>query len=101
MPKSKTAGNRVVQLTGTGPLSFELKKGAMLAIKKILPSNSSRPTIGSGFKTSGYVVYNGITKVGRISPKDTEALDGTIPSIGKVVEVDGSKNILRIELPKL
>jgi hypothetical protein len=68
-------------------------------IKRFLPSKKSRPTIGSGFKTDAHVVYNGITKVGRLNPKDVAALNDQIPDKCKVVLVDLDRNILKVELP--
>lgn len=98
MKRNKNKNPTAIKLLGTGPLSFEVTVGTTLAIRRYLPSTPSRPTIGSGFKTSAFVVYKGITKVGRINPKEVEALKGEIPATCVVLEVDATRNLLIIGL---
>lgn len=88
----------VVRVTGTSPLSFEVWTGMTLTIKEIAPSANNRPTLGAKFKTKGYLVFNGRTKVGRLSPAALKKIGETIPETCKVVQVDRGKKILSVEV---
>lgn len=88
-----------LKVTGTSPLSFEVNEGDILAVRQFGPSSHTRPTVGGGFKTHAYLIFNGITKVGRLSPKDASRLaDEVIPDTCVVVEVDAEKRILKVAL---
>jgi len=87
-----------IKLSGTGPLSFEVKEGEELKVKEISPSSKSRPTAGSRFKTSALLVFKGSTKIGRIPPKNQDELGGRIPEYCKVIEVNKEKKVLIVEI---
>ncbi len=87
----------VVRVAGTSPLSFDLWPGITLAVKEFAPSKASRPTIGGGFKSKGYLLFSGQTKVGRLSPSALTKLGGDIPSICKVSKVDKTRKVLLVE----
>jgi hypothetical protein len=88
-----------LKVTGTSPLSFEVNEGDVLAVRQFGPSSHNRPTVGGGFKTHAYLIFNGITKVGRLSPKDASRLaHEVVPDSCVVVEVDAVKRILKVAL---
>jgi hypothetical protein len=87
----------VVRVTGTSPLSFDLWPGVSLTVKEISPSASNRPTLGGGFKTKGYLLFSGQTKVGRLSPSVVSKLNGNIPLSCKVLKVDKARKLLLVE----
>lgn len=78
----------VVQLTGTSPLSFEVTPGSSLTIRRFSESDRRRPTVGSGFKTSAFVVFSGITKVGQINKKDVSFFETSSPRKCIALEVN-------------
>ena len=88
-----------LKVTGTSPLSFEVNEGDVLAVRQFGPSSHTRPTVGGGFKTHAYLIFNGITKVGRLSPGDASRLaDEVIPNTCVVVEGDAARRILKVAL---
>jgi hypothetical protein len=87
----------VVRVAGTSPLSFDLWPGVTLTVKEISPSASNRPTLGSKFKAKGYLLFNGITKVGRLSPASLQKIGELVPSQCRVVEVDKDRKVLSVE----
>jgi hypothetical protein len=95
----RNAKNGFLKVAGTSPLSFEVNEGDILAVRQFGPSSHTRPTVGGGFKTHAYLIFNGITKVGRLSPRDAARLaDEVIPDTCVVVEVDAGKRILKVAL---
>lgn len=86
-----------VRVTGTTPLSFELKPGAVLTVKEYSPSASNRPTAGSKFKSNAFILFRGITKIGKLSDAAIEKLDGRVPDSCRVHQVDAEKKILTVE----
>jgi hypothetical protein len=88
---SKSTNEVELKLAGTTPLSFELKPGAVLSVKTYQPSRSNRPTVGGKFQSSAYLVFSGVTKVGRISPAALKKLPSPPPSTCTVVSVDEEK----------
>ena len=84
----------IIKVCGLGPLSFDLKEGAHLKIKEYLPSKKSRPTVSSRFKKNAYLIFNGTTKIGRISPSDQKKLGGQIPKYCIVHKIEKEKNKL-------
>lgn len=91
--------NGFLKVTGTSPLSFDVNQGDILTVRQFGPSSHTRPTVSGGFKTHAYLIFNGITKVGRLSPRDVSRLgDGLIPDTCIVVEVDPERRILRVAL---
>ncbi len=84
----------IINVGGVGPLSFELKEGAHLKVKEFSPSKKSRPTVGSRFKKSAYLIFNGPTKVGRVSPADQKKLGDKIPKYCIVHKIEKEKNKL-------
>lgn len=89
----------VVRVVGTSPLSFELRIGDELSVKEIGPSAINRPTVGGKFNSTAYLLFKGITKVGRFSPKTVEKLKNKIPRTCKVVQIDKVKKVVSVELP--
>ncbi len=87
-------------LTGTGPLSFELKPLMRLAVKKYGLGSKSRPTAGLKFKSDAYLVFNGPTKVGRISSASLKKLEEYDLSFCDVSEVDMEKNTVIVTFHK-
>ena|SRR6266850_5850481 len=87
----------VVRVVGTSPLSFSLWPGMALTVKEIAPSLTNRPTLGGGFKSKGYLLFNGITKVGRLSPAALRALGDPVPVTCTVVRVDKDRKFLSVE----
>ncbi|MDQ3816080.1 MAG: hypothetical protein M3362_00120 [Acidobacteriota bacterium] len=94
---NKTLTSVVVRVSGTGPLSFEVRPGSILTIKEIGPSSTSRPSIGGGFNSKGYLLFAGQTKVGRLSPAALVKLGERDISSCKVVTVDKTRKILLVE----
>lgn len=88
----------IFRVAGTSPLSFECRVGDELTVKEIGPSAMNRPTVGSKFNSTAYLLFKGITKIGRLSPKTVEKLAGRIPKTCKVVSIDKIKKILSVEM---
>lgn len=88
-----------IRIVGTSPLSFDLSPGMTLTVKEFGLSANNRPTVGGKFKRSAYLLFNGITKVGRLSPKAEIEVGYPIPQTCKVVEVDREKKILKVLFP--
>ena len=101
MTKKATDSMKLLELklSGTSPLSFEVSVGTTLQIKEVGPSNHWRPTVGSGFKSNGLLVFNNKTKVGSFKPEDMSSFSPSIiPATCTVTEVDKSRKILRVAL---
>ena len=102
MPTEKTdrakpsAKGIEVSVSGTSPLSFDVLPGAILVVKEFAPSHYTRPTAGSGFKKSGFLLFHNQTKVGRLSPDSISLLGKKIPSKCRVSEVDKQRKVLRV-----
>jgi hypothetical protein len=94
----KKASPGIVKVIGTSPLSFELRPGTVLTVKEFGPASKTRPSIGSKFKSNAYLLFNGITKIGRLSPSTLSKLGGEIPTSCKVVEVDKARKVLLIDI---
>jgi hypothetical protein len=88
----------IVRVSGTSPLSFDVWKGMTLTIKEMGPSANNRPTLGAKFKSKGYLVFNGRTKVGRFSPATLNKIGSRVPETCTVVQVDKEKKILSVEV---
>lgn len=97
---SKNESSTVVRVVGTSPLSFDVRLGDELTIKEVGPSAMNRPTLGGRFKSNAYLLFKGITKVGRLSPNSVEKIGDNIPSKCKVVKIDKLKKILSVEITK-
>lgn len=97
MKKGPQSSGVVVRVVGTSPLSFDVALGMTLKLKEIGPSSHSRPSVGGKFKTTGYLIFNGITKVGRLSPAAQRAIGQPIPPTCVVTEVDPTKKILKVK----
>lgn len=91
---SAVKGGIRIKVSGTSPLSFDAIVGSILHVKEFSPSSHSRPTLGGGFKSRAFLIFNGKTKVGRLSPANLRTLGGFIPSTCKVVEVDKARKSL-------
>jgi len=89
--------SRVCRIVGTSPLSFDIARGTWVSIRRTKPPSISRPTVGASFKGDAFIVFKGVTKIGRLSPRDVEAL-GAVPNRGMVVTVDRDRLILEISL---
>ena len=86
-----------VRVAGTSPLSFAVTEGQQLQVKEIGPSSKQRPTIGGKFKTSAYLIYNGIKKIGKLSEASLRKLgEATVPGTCVVEKVDSEKKILMV-----
>ena len=95
----KAASSKVeVRVTGTSPLSFMLSPGRVLSIKRIEPSASNRPTVGGKFKKNAYLIYNGVTKVGRLSDAAVKKISFAVPEACTVVTVDKENEILVVAI---
>jgi hypothetical protein len=94
LQKKKIESGVEIKLVGTTPLSFNLKPGAVLTVKTYEPSSSNRPTVGGKFKSSAFLVFNGITKVGRISPAALKKLNNKPSPTCTVASVNEEKNSL-------
>lgn len=109
MPRAKKAteankkggAGTPIRVSGTSPLSFEVFVGSILAVKEFAPSHYTRPTAGSGFKSSGYLLFHDQTKVGRLSPENVNKLGKRVPTTCTVAEVDKARKILRVVFGKL
>ena len=91
------ASSVVVRVVGTSPLSFETPIGARLEIREIGPSSYSRPSVGGKFKKSAYLLYRGITKVGRLSPAAVSKIGEPVPENCFAVEVNPVKKLLKVQ----
>ena len=87
-------GTIEVRLTGTTPLSF-VRPGKVLTVKSYEPTEpkTTRPVVGAKFTKRAYIVFNGVTKVGRLSDKAIEKLL-TVPEKCTVVKSDAVKKQL-------
>jgi hypothetical protein len=85
---NKSTSEVELKLSGTTPLSFELRPGTVLSVKTYEPSRSNRPTVGGKFQSAAFLVFNGVTKVGRISPAALKKLPNPPPPTCTVVSVD-------------
>lgn len=83
-----------VRLAGTTPLSFRLSPGTVLSVKTYQPSANNRPTVGGKFKKSAFLVFNGVTKVGRLSPAALKKLNDKPAPECTVVSVNEEKSAL-------
>lgn len=91
-------GKVKVKVGGTSPLSFMVHTGSTLTVKEVAASSSNRPTVGgSAFKKSGYLIFNGITKIGSLSSASQKKLGDRIPATCRVATVDKQKKILEVE----
>lgn len=88
--------DHVIGLTGTSPLSYDVRPGSVLSIREFHPSNKSRPTVGAGFKNTAYVVFSGITKVGQVNKKDLPIFSTNTPRKCLALEVNREKNIFLV-----
>ena|SRR6267154_1088670 len=95
-PRTNTGSGTVVRVTGTSPLSFEVLPGTTLTVREFAPSSYNRPTIGSGFKSSAYLLFHDETKVGRLSPDSLLLLGKKVPRKCTVSEVNRERKILRV-----
>lgn len=98
MPRAShnhTQAGTVIRVIGTGPLSFDVRHGAVLTVKEFGPSDYSRPTVAGGFKQSAYLLFANKTKVGRLSPASLKKLS-SVPPTCTVIEVDKSRNRLSV-----
>jgi hypothetical protein len=95
-PMKRSSEPIVVRVTGTTPLSFELSPGTSLVVKKIGPSAKNRPTAGSKFKTSAYLVFDGVTKIGRLSDSALKRLGKNVPDKCTVQDVSVAKKLLTV-----
>ncbi|HEY8227071.1 MAG TPA: hypothetical protein VIG25_17480 [Pyrinomonadaceae bacterium] len=87
----------VVDVVETSSLSFDLWPGIVLTVKAIGPSSARQPTLSGGFESKAYLLFNGITKVGKLSPAAIKILGEPVPAACKVIKVDKEKNILLVE----
>ena len=92
--RSKTG--TTIRVSGTSPLSFEVSVGSILTVKQFAPSHYNRPTVGSGFKSAGYLLFHNETKVGRLSLENLSKIGKRVPQSCTVSEVDKSRKILRV-----
>lgn len=83
-----------VRVTGTSPLSFDVRVGATLQVKEFSPSAPSRPSVGGGFKTRAFLLFNDRTKVGRLSTASLLKLGEVVPNTCTVLEVNRQKRLL-------
>jgi len=91
--------DRSLRVKGTSPLSFDVTPGDILSIREFEPSTHTRPTLSGGFKTSAFLIFNGITKVGSLNAKDVARLgDESIPDACTVTEVNRATKVLKVEL---
>lgn len=80
------------KLTGTSPLSFNMKIGTRLIAKKIGESPKGRPSVGKKFNSDAILIFKGVTKIGVISKKDQSTLPEELPTICTVIEISAAKN---------
>jgi hypothetical protein len=92
----RTIEPTVVRVTGTTPLSFELSPGKRLTVKKIGPSAKNRPTAGSKFKGTAYLLFDGVTKIGRLSDAALTKLGKNVPETCTVKDVNEAKKVLTV-----
>lgn len=94
--RRKSSRGIEVRVTGTSPLSFDVIPGNILFVREFAPSLHNRPTIGSGFKSSGYLLFHDETKVGRLSPESVSRLGKRVPKTCTVSEVNRDRKVLRV-----
>ena len=92
----ENCSSALVQVSGTGALSFEVWPGMELTVKRFSPP-SYRPSIGRKFHSTHYLLFNGITKIGQISSASLTNIGAEVPERCKVVEVNKDKNLLIVE----
>lgn len=87
-----------VRVVGTTPLSFKLRPGMILDIKSYSASANNRPTVGGKFKNTAYLLFAGVTKVGRLSPAALKKIGSKVPDRCTVARVDAEKNVLMVSI---
>ena len=88
-----------LKLIGTSPLSFDASSGSVLTIRNSSASaKRDRPTVGGSFKSSVYIVYYGITKIGHLNPKDVAAINFAIPNRAKLLLASRETNTVLVSL---
>ncbi len=85
-----------VKVAGTSPLSFELHPGDKILVKKYVAGASHRPTSGAKYRTDAYILYRGVTKIGKLSEASLKKLGGSVPDECIVTKVDAEKKILMV-----
>jgi hypothetical protein len=95
MPTSKESV--IVQVSDTSPFSFAVQVGATLIVKNYKPSSSGRPNVRGRFTKSAYLLFNGLSKVGRLSDAAFKRIGADVPQECHVVEVEQEKNVLTVE----
>ena len=98
MNSKKNSRVATLRVVVTSPLSFDVTVGEVLRIRQFEPSSHNRPTVSGGFKTIAFLVFDGITKVGRLKPNDVNSLGRPVPEECTVVEVDRTRKMLKIQL---
>jgi hypothetical protein len=92
----KASSGTELRVSGTSPLSFDVPVGATLTVREFGPSHYSRPTVGSGFKSKGFLLFHNQTKVGRLSPDSLYRLGRNVPPCCTASEIDKERKILRV-----
>jgi hypothetical protein len=85
-----------VKVIGTSPLSFELHLGDKILVKRYISGGSKGPKPGPKCRTDAYILYRGVTKIGKLSDTSIKKLEGNIPEECTVSKVDPEKNILMV-----
>ncbi|MCF7962596.1 MAG: hypothetical protein K9M08_17800 [Pirellula sp.] len=85
-----------VKVAGTSLFSFELNPGDKIVVKKYVARASRLSTSGAKYRTDAYMLYRGITKVGKLSEASLKKLGGSVPDECIVTKVDAEKKILMV-----
>lgn len=89
---------KIVTVLGTSHSSFELVAGATLELRVMGPSSPNRPTLRGRFTKAGYLLFYEDMRVGTLSPQSVSAFRDRLPNTCKVVTVNRSQNVIRVEL---
>ena len=88
------------KLIGTTPFTLSLKPGMTLEIKIVGAAAKSRPSVGKTFRQRSFLVFKGVTKVGKLSDSCIEQLEGDVPQTCTVESVDMVKKVVSVSIKK-
>ena len=97
---SESRNETVSKLIGTTPFTFHLKPGMKLEIREVGAASKARPSVGKTFRQRSFLVFKGVTKVGKLSDSCIDQLDGVIPVTCTVQSIDVEKQAVFVLINK-
>ena len=90
------SNSQTFELMNTSSLSFQVKVGTRLQVRRLDARKKGRPSVVSRLQKAAYIVYSGIAKVGQISNDDIASFSGDLPSSCTVTLVDPLAGVIKI-----